>query len=132
MEVSNHNQMEETNNNIKKTILVAEDVESNFLLLKAILGKTYNLLHANNGLEAIQMFENNAPDLILMDVKMPVMDGLEATRVIRKKSTTLPIIALTAFAFDQDRIRVMDAGCNDFLTKPISSTLLKQTIEKYI
>jgi len=67
--------MEESNDNIKKTILVAEDVESNFLLLKALLGKTYNLLHAYNGSEAVEMFDNNQPDLILMDVKMPVMDG---------------------------------------------------------
>ena len=114
--------MEESNDNIKKTILVAEDVESNFLLLKALLGKTYNLLHAYNGSEAVEMFDNNQPDLILMDVKMPVMDGLEATR----------IIALTAFAFDQDRIRVMEAGCNDFLTKPLSPPLLKETIIKYL
>lgn len=76
--------MEESNDNIKKTILVAEDVESNFLLLKALLGKTYNLLHAYNGSEAVEMFDNNQPDLILMDVKMPVMDGLEATRIIRQ------------------------------------------------
>ena len=69
-----------------KTILVAEDVESNFLLLKAILGKTYHLLHAYNGQEAVDMFKNNNPDLILMDVKMPVMDGLEATRIIREES----------------------------------------------
>lgn len=115
-----------------KTILVAEDVESNFLLLKAILGKTYHLLHAYNGQEAVDMFKNNNPDLILIDVKMPVMDGLEATRIIREESREIPIIALTAFAFDQDRIRVLEAGCNDFLTKPLSSPLLKQTIEKYI
>lgn len=123
--------MIETSNSIK-TILVAEDVESNFLLLKAILGKSYQLLHAYNGQEAIEMFNAHKPDLILMDVKMPVMDGLQATRILRQESPEIPIIALTAFAFDQDRIRVMEAGCNDFLTKPISATLLKQTIEKYI
>ena len=123
--------MEEAQN-IVKTILVAEDVESNFLLLKALLGKTYRLLHAYNGKEAIDMFVEYTPDLILMDVKMPVMDGLEATRLIRVQSPTIPIIALTAFAFDQDRVRVLEAGCNDFLTKPLSPPLLKQTIEKYI
>lgn len=122
--------MEETA--AQKTILVAEDVESNFLLLKAILGKTYRLLHAYNGQEAIEMFTSNHPDLILMDVKMPIMDGLQATRIIRKQSLEIPIIALTAFAFDQDRIRVIEAGCNDFLTKPLSPPLLKETIEKYI
>lgn len=122
--------MEETA--AQKTILVAEDVESNFLLLKAILGKTYCLLHAYNGQEAIEMFTANQPDLILMDVKMPIMDGLQATKLIREQSLEIPIIALTAFAFDQDRIRVIEAGCNDFLTKPLSPPLLKETIEKYI
>ena len=124
--------MEPTINTTSKTILVAEDVESNFLLLKALLSKTYRLIHALNGQEAIEMFTQYAPDLILMDVKMPVMDGLEATRLIRQQSLTTPIIALTAFAFDQDRIRVMEAGCNDFLTKPLSSPLLKATLTKYI
>lgn len=123
--------MEEAQNT-RKTILVAEDVESNFLLLKALLAKTYNLLHAYNGQEAIDMYTEHHPDLILMDVKMPIMDGLEATRSIRQLSQDIPIIALTAFAFDQDRVRVLDAGCNDFLTKPLSPPLLKQTLEKYL
>lgn len=116
----------------QKTILIAEDVESNYLLLKALLGKEYNLLHAYNGQEAIEMFIQYAPDLILMDVKMPIMDGLEATRQIRKHSLTIPIIAQTAFAFDQDRVRIIEAGCDDYLTKPLSPVSLKATIEKYI
>lgn len=124
--------MEPTINTTSKTILVAEDVESNFLLLKALLSKTYRLIHALNGQETIEMFTQYAPDLILIDVKMPVMDGLEATRLIRQQSLTTPIIALTAFAFDQDRIRIMEAGCNDFLTKPLSPPLLKATLTKYI
>ena len=124
--------MEVSDNNTQKTILVAEDVESNFLLLKALLSKTYKLLHALNGQEAVKLFNEHQPDLILMDVKMPIMDGLEATRLIRQQSTSIPIIALTAFAFDQDRIRVMEAGCNDFLTKPLSPSILKETIAKYI
>lgn len=122
----------EENTGLLKTILVAEDVESNFLLLKALLGKTYYLLHAYNGQEAVEMFTQHQPQLILMDVKMPIMDGLEATQIIRQQDKDIPIIALTAFAFDQDRIRVLEAGCNDFLTKPLSPPLLKQTIEKYI
>ena len=124
--------MEESSKDTFKTILVAEDVESNFLLLKALLGKTYKLLHAFNGQEAVDLFLQSSPDLILMDVKMPVMDGLEATRLIRQQSSEIPIIALTAFAFDQDRIRVLEAGCNDFLTKPLSPVSLKETIQKYI
>ena len=116
----------------QKTILVAEDVESNFLLLKALIGRQYNLLHAYNGQEAVEMFSKYQPDLILMDVKMPIMDGLEATKIIRQQSITVPIIAQTAFAFDQDRVRIMEAGCNDYLTKPLSPVTLKETIEKYI
>lgn len=116
----------------QKTILVAEDVESNFLLLKALIGKQYNLLHAYNGQEAIDMFLQYHPDVILMDVKMPVMDGLEATRAIRKISITIPIIAQTAFAFDQDRVRIMEAGCDDYITKPLVPAILRETIEKYI
>lgn len=124
-------EMEENTDSLK-TILVAEDVESNFLLLKALLGKTYHLLHAYNGQEAVKIFKDNHPDLILVDVKMPIMDGLQATRLIRTISVNIPIIALTAFAFDQDRTRVLEAGCNDFLTKPLSPPLLRQTIEKYL
>ena len=77
------------------------------------------------------MFKANQPDLILMDVKMPIMDGLQAICLIRAISVNIPIIALTAFAFDQDRTRVLETGCNDFLTKPLSPPLLRQTIEKY-
>ena len=122
------------NNEIKenvsegRTVLVAEDVESNFLLLKAIIGKMYNLLHAWN----VEIYEQFQPDLILMDIKMPEMDGLEATRIIRKVSQEIPIIALTAFAFDDDRVKALEAGCNDYLTKPLSAPLLKETIAKYL
>lgn len=118
--------------NRKATILIAEDVESNFLLLKTLLGKTYNLLRAVNGREALEMFQKEAPDLILMDLKMPEMDGLEATRLIRRQTTTLPIIALTAFAYESDKENALNAGCNDFLTKPVSASLLHQILEKYI
>lgn len=116
----------------QKTILIAEDVESNFLLLKALLKQEYNLIHAHNGEEAIEMFIQHHPDLILMDVKMPIMDGIKATQEIRKLSITIPIIAQTAFAFDQDRVRIIEAGCDDYLTKPITPDSLKATIKKYI
>ena len=67
-----------------------------------------------------------------MDIKMPVLDGLAATRVIRAESKEVPIIALTAFAFDDDRVKALEAGCNDYLTKPLSANLLKETIAKYL
>lgn len=119
-------------NNDYATILIAEDVESNFLLLETLLGKTYHLQHAYNGREAIEFFQKETPDLILMDIKMPEIDGLEATRLIRKQSSTIPIIALTAFAYESDKENALKAGCNDFLVKPISAVLLHQTIEKYL
>ena len=115
-----------------RTILVAEDVESNYLLLKAIIGKIYTLVHAWDGQEAIDLFKQSNPDLILMDIKMPVLDGLAATRVIRAESKEVPIIALTAFAFHDDRVKALEAGCNDYLTKPLSANLLKETIAKYL
>lgn len=120
------------NCNTKKTILIAEDIESNYLLLKALLGKDYDLHRAYNGIEAIDLFKQNKPDLILMDIKMPEMDGLEATKAIRELSLDIPIIALTAFAFDKDRKEAMDVGCNDFITKPVSMKELKRVFNKYI
>ena len=124
------------NNEIKentsagRTILVAEDVESNFLLLKAIIGKTYNLLHAWNGKEAIELYEKSRPDLILMDIKMPRMGGLEATRIIRSYSKEIPVIALTAYAFEADKEQALEAGCNDFVTKPVSKAALEEALGK--
>ena len=83
-------------------------------------------------LERIRQSKEGEYDLILMDIKMPEMDGLEATRIIRKVSQEIPIIALTAFAFDDDRVKALEAGCNDYLTKPLSAPLLKETIAKYL
>lgn len=122
----------DSNNQKEKIILVAEDVDSNFLLLKAILKGTYNLIRAKDGAEAVELFHKQNPDLILMDIKMPIMDGLEATRKIREENTDITIIALTAFAFEADKIEAFKAGCNDFLTKPISAPLLREMIGKYI
>lgn len=109
-----------------KVILIAEDVNSNFLLLKAMIGKEYDLVRAVNGKEAIELNKTVHPDLILMDIKMPEMDGLEATRIIRQEDKNIPIIALTAFAFESDKAEAFAAGCNDFLTKPVSIEQLKK------
>lgn len=115
-----------------KVILIAEDVNSNFLLLKAMIGKEYDLVRAVNGKEAIELNKTVHPDLILMDIKMPEMDGLEATRIIRQEDKNIPIIALTAFAFESDKAEAFAAGCNDFLTKPVSIEQLKKALGKYI
>lgn len=129
---SEHKMDNQTSASEMKTILVAEDVDSNFLLLKAILGKTYQLLWAKDGEQAVEMFKENMPDLILMDVKMPKMDGLEATRIIRSYSSDIPIIALTAYAFEADKEQAYDAGCTDFLTKPVQAAELRATLNKYL
>ena len=115
-----------------KSILVAEDVDSNFLLLRAFLGKMYILIRANDGLEAVELFKKHKPDLILMDIKMPNMDGLEATRIIRSYSMLIPIVTLTAYAFESDREQAFEAGCSDFLTKPVQSGELKAVLGKYL
>lgn len=115
-----------------KTILVAEDTDSNYLLLNIILRKKYNLVRALNGKQAVEMYQECRPDLILMDMKMPVMDGLDATREIRKIDSEIAIIALTANAFDSDRQKSLEAGCNDYMAKPIIAADLQQLIERYI
>ena len=115
-----------------KRILVAEDNDSNYILMNYILKKHYDYFRARNGQEAVELTESEKPDLILMDIKMPVMDGLEATRQIKAKSPDLPIIALTANAFDSDRHAAFEAGCNDFISKPVNAEKCLQTIAKYI
>lgn len=114
-----------------KKILVAEDVESNFILLKNLIGKDYTLLWAKDGFEAVEMYKQYHPDLILMDIKMPRMNGLEATHIIRSYSKEIPIIALTAYAFDADKELALEAGCNDFVTKPISDKALRRALDKH-
>ena len=116
----------------RRTVLVAEDVDSNFLLLKTLLGKRCNLLWAKDGEDAVNQFKEHQPDLILMDIKMPHMDGLEATRLIRSYSKEVPIVALTAFAFESDKDRAIEAGCDDFLTKPVSQNALEKVLDKYV
>ena len=115
-----------------KTILVAEDNDSNYLLMTYILKRDYQVIRAVNGLEAVEKVNAGGIDLVLMDVKMPVMDGLEATRKIKETFPDLPIITLTANAFETDRQMALDAGCNDFLTKPVNSKKCLETISKYI
>ncbi|MCR5366879.1 MAG: response regulator [Prevotella sp.] len=115
-----------------KRILVAEDNDSNYILMNYILKKHYEYFRARNGQEAVELAETEKPDLILMDLKMPVIDGLEATRLIKAKTPDLPIIALTANAFDSDRHAALEAGCDDFLSKPVNADRCIQTIAKFI
>jgi CheY-like chemotaxis protein len=115
-----------------KKVLVAEDNDSNYMLMTYILKKHYEFVRARNGKEAVTMVETETPDLVLMDIKMPVMDGLEATRQIKASHPDLPVLALTANAFDSDRQSALEAGCDDFMVKPVNAEKCLQTIAKYL
>lgn len=116
----------------KPLILIAEDVESNYKLLEIILRKEYDLLWAKNGREAVDLALERKPDAVLMDIKMPVMDGIEALKEIRLHTTALPVIMQTAYAFDTDRRTAEEAGCNGFITKPVMPRELKMYLDKYL
>lgn len=109
----------------KFTILIAEDNESNYKLFASILKGEYQLIHAWDGQEAVEMSKQYNPQIILMDINMPVMDGYEATKEIRKYSAKVPIIAITAFAYASDEQRVMESGFDGYMPKPINARLLK-------
>lgn len=115
-----------------KRILIAEDNDSNYMLMTYILKSQYGIFRAFNGVEAVEKAKTEKPDMVLMDIKMPIMDGLQATRLIRAEMPDLPIIALTANAFDNDRQQALDAGCNDFISKPVNAALCLKLIAKYI
>jgi len=123
---------------VQKKILLVEDMPDNRLLIKAYLKRSpYQLDEAENGEEAVARFKQNAYDLVLMDVQMPVMDGHTATREIRsweqqQQHRGVPIIALTAHAVKEDMDKSLAAGCNDHLTKPIKKATLLQVLEQYL
>jgi len=115
------------------TILVAEDDETSYLLLKSMLIREgITLIHTVNGKDTIMVLQKN-PDisLVLMDIKMPVMNGLEAASLIRKFNKTIPIIAQTAYAYTGDSLKAKEAGCNDFISKPINRVELIRLIHQY-
>lgn len=116
----------------KPVILVAEDTESNYLLVSYLLRSDYKLIWAHDGVEALALYQQEHPDLILMDIRMPRLGGLATTEQIRQTDKTTPIIALTAFAFDSDRAQTIEAGCNDFIPKPINADILKAVIKKHL
>ena len=113
----------------KLVILVAEDNESNYKLFESILKYDYHLIHAWDGQEAVNLFKEYNPQIVLMDINMPVMDGYEATKEIRNFSAKVPIIAITAFAFASDEQRVMESGFDGYMPKPINARLLKAQLK---
>jgi len=115
------------------TILIAEDEDSNYRYLEMVLNKTKaKVLWAKDGIEAINMCKLHEPDLILMDIKMPNMDGLEATRTIKKTHPEIPIIAQTAYAMENDEHLSLEAGCNSYLSKPIKATKLLEILATFL
>ena len=113
-------------------ILVAEDEDSNYELVRIVLAKRYRLLRAHNGIEAVTLCEDEHPDLILMDIRMPDMNGLDATRIIKEVNHEIPIVALSAYAFDENIREAKAAGCDEFLAKPFRVEDLLDTVGKYV
>jgi two-component system, cell cycle response regulator DivK len=115
-----------------KTILIVEDTELNVDLLSQLLEDDYNLLVAKDGAQGVSMAQQNNPDLILMDISLPIMDGYEATRRIRTTLTSTPIIGLSAHAMSGDVDKAKEAGCTDYLTKPLDEELLMKKLKEYL
>ena len=115
------------------TILVAEDEEYNMMYINELFSSTnFNIIEANNGKKALELAQNNPEiQLVLMDIKMPVMDGNEAMKQIKKLRPSLPVIALSAFAMESDKTRALGLGFDAYLTKPLDRKLLFQLIEKF-
>lgn len=114
------------------TILIAEDNSSNFKFMNAVLKKEYNILHAWDGQEAIELYQAHTPHLILMDINMPVLDGYGAKDGIRNLSPDVPIIAVTAYAFASDEQEILKSGFDGYIAKPISPDLLFKKIEEML
>ena len=115
-----------------KTILIVDDVELNIDLLTQILEDDFHVIVARDGAQAVDSAERLRPDLILMDIAMPVMDGYEASRIIRKSFETLPIIGLSSLAMAGDAEKARVAGCSDYLTKPVDEDMLMRKIKEYL
>lgn len=118
----------------KRRILVAEDDLSSYMFFEVLLkDEDFEVLRAENGAEAVSLCRED-PDiaLVLLDIKMPGVDGYEAVRKIREFNKKIPVIAQTAYAFKEDRDKAMQAGCSDYITKPVEKELLMEKIHRYL
>jgi len=117
-----------------KKVLVVEDVDFNRDLLVQLLEDKYQVIEAVNGQEGVELAERERPELILMDLSLPIMDGWEATRRIKANPdlSSIPVIALTAHAMVGDQEKALAAGCDDYLVKPLNEDILMAKIAKYL
>jgi len=116
-----------------KTILIAEDDTTNYLYLREVIGITKaTISRAKNGEEVLDACSNTHFDLILMDIKMPIMDGVEATKILRSRGNQIPIIAQTAYAFSEDKQKMLNSGFNDYISKPIRKEELLWLMGKWL
>lgn len=127
-------EIENQSEEYRPLILVAEDDDSNFKLIKAIIGKKCEIMWAKNGEEIVALFREHSKrtEAILMDIKMPIMNGLDATKIIRNEGATLPIIMQTAYAFSADRENAMQCGATEVLVKPITLSALRNCLSLYL
>ena len=123
----------ESTTDFRPLILVAEDDDSSFKLIKAIIGKKCDILWAKNGEEIVKLFNENRGKAaaILMDIKMPIMTGWDATVIIRKEDQKIPIIMQTAYAFSSDKENAMKCGATEVLVKPITLSILRNCLTSY-
>jgi CheY-like chemotaxis protein len=117
-----------------KKILIAEDDSANYLFIESYLKQAKSeILWARDGEQMLELFRSEPDlDLILLDLRMPNLNGIDAIRIIRKANKDIPVIALTAYAFADDREKSLEAGCNDYLTKPVKVEQLSDTLSKYL
>ncbi len=118
-----------------KNVMVVEDNEKNRKLVRVVLkSKGYNVIEATTGEEALNILKNQKPNIILMDIQLPGIDGLTLIKQIKADATTkeIPIIAVTAYAMKGDEQKILDTGCEAYMSKPINTQELPLTIEKYI
>jgi CheY-like chemotaxis protein len=117
-----------------KSILIADDELTNFIIIDKLLSKTgIKVFHAENGEEAVKIFKKNPSiNVILMDIRMPEMGGLEATKFIRSLDRKIPIIAFTAYALSDDEAIALEFGCDDYISKPVRPEFLLRKINEHI
>ena len=124
-----------TNNSAGQTILVVEDYEDTRLMLKQVLeAKSYRVVEAVNGQEAVEIAEREHPDMILMDLDLPILDGIAATQRIRKQTElrNVPIVAVTAYPMSFTHVKAFAKGCTEYLAKPIDFDQLENLLNRYL